>query len=131
MRFYNNKELNNYFKRQNIKFFFNYRRDKRRASKKHLEVCTDINQLRINDICGGDDTHPKLRKYMWDKGKFFIFRIPEVNHDVFFIINEQLEIFVFFKESDNFYNVLPIGEFIDKYWDRFSKEKGLPLFFPH
>jgi len=65
-----------------------------------------------------------LRNYIWDKGNLFIFQLRE--YDTYFIINEQLEIFVFFNESDEGYRykVLPIKEFIDKYWDRFSKEIG-------
>jgi hypothetical protein len=66
----------------------------------------------------------ELLNYIWDKGNLFIFRMEEKHYDTYFIINEQLEIFVFFKESDEQYKVLPIKEFIDKYWDRFFKEKG-------
>ena len=70
----------------------------------------------------------ELLKYIWDKGNLFIFQLAEKHYDTYFIINEQLEIFVFFNETGEFsnykYNVLPIKEFIDRYWDRFSKEQG-------
>ncbi|MCL1968351.1 MAG: hypothetical protein FWF65_02115 [Bacteroidetes bacterium] len=124
MRFFNNQEKSDYFKRQHIKMFLNYRRDKRRASKKPPEVCTDINRIRLSDIWGGSDTHLKLREYVWDKGNFFIFRVPDKKLDVFFIINEQLEIFVFFNNPYEYEHeqILPIKEFIDKYWDCFSNE---------
>ena len=126
MRFFNRQEMSSYFKRQNIKLFFNYRRDKRRTSKKAPEVCYNINKLRITDSWGSD-THQELRKYMWNKGNFFIFTMPEKKLDVCFIINEQLEVFVFFKEPYKYetYNVLPIREFINKHWERFAKEDGV------
>ncbi len=59
---------------------------------------------------------------MWDKGNFFIFRLYEKKHDVFFIINEQLEIFVFYGSY-----VFPIKEFMDKNWEQFSKAEGMWL----
>jgi len=77
----------------------------------------------------------ELMKYVWDKESLFVFRMMVKKTDTFFIINEQLEFFVFFQEHDGDYNflkpdghyvVLPIKEFIDKYWDRFSKEFSIP-----
>jgi hypothetical protein len=131
MRFFNIQETSKYIKHQDVKRFLNYRRDKRRISKKPNEEFSDINRqinwLRINDRWGGSATHQELRKYMWDKGNFFIFKVPEIKNNVLFIINEQLEIFVFFNEANEYdnYKVLPIKEFIDKHWDCFShKESG-------
>jgi hypothetical protein len=69
----------------------------------------------------------EFRNYIWNKGNLFIFQLEKKRYDTFFIINEQLEIFVFFQESDGHYNVLPIKEFIDKHWERFSKEYWAPL----
>jgi len=67
---------------------------------------------------------PKLLNYIWDKGNLFIFQIKHSYYDTYFLINKQLEIFVFFCESDGCYNVLPIKEFIDNHWKRFSEEEG-------
>jgi len=68
-----------------------------------------------------NNTFVNLVNYIWDKGKLFIFQLAGIGIDTYFIINEQLEISVFFEESDEQYNVLPIKEFVEKHWDRFSK----------
>jgi len=67
----------------------------------------------------------EFMKYIWDKGNLFVFQESNSPSNTCYIINKQLEIYVFFEESDGQYNVLPIKEFVEKYWDRFSKKKGV------
>jgi hypothetical protein len=66
-----------------------------------------------------------------------VYILGDIN--TFFIVNGQLEVFVLFNELDGLckmfpkdepdehYKVLPIKEFIDKYWERFSKKNGSRL----
>jgi len=65
-----------------------------------------------------------LLNYIWDKGNLFIFQLEKTRYDTYFIINEQLDIFVFFKDPNGYYTVLTIKEFVGKYWERFSQEEG-------
>ena len=77
-------------------------------------------------------------KRLWNKKNLFIFDGTPILGDcnTYFIVNEQLEIFVLFNEfdvpckmsrsnePDGHFKVLPIKEFIDKHWDRFLKRNG-------
>jgi len=89
----------------------------KKLSTKYPEEFREIRKNYSNNFFG---SFLELKNYMWDKGNFFIFRLYEKKYDFFFIINEQLEIFVFFSE----HYVLPIEDFIDKHWERFSKGNG-------
>ena len=66
----------------------------------------------------------ELIRHVWDREYLFIFRMSNKPGDTYFIVNEQFEVYVFFNDYDSYYNMLPINEFIDKYWERFSREKG-------
>jgi hypothetical protein len=122
MRFYNSKEISKIEKRKYIRGLLRGRK----ANLKSREELYNINRLRINSFYGSSPPN-EIRKYMWYKGNFFIFRMPDVKINVFFIINEQLKIFVFFNEpdKDETYNILPLKEFIDKHWDCFSNENEI------
>lgn len=62
-------------------------------------------------------------KHFWGKKNLLVFFGFDVLGDVdsFYFVNEQSEVFVFFNDDDNSYKTLPVKEFIDKFWDRFSK----------
>lgn len=78
-------------------------------------------------------------KHFWNQKNLFIFSGTPILIDpnTYFIVNEQSEIFVLFNEidgpcewyrsdyPDGHYKVLPIKEFIDKYWDRFPRKMGV------
>jgi len=64
----------------------------------------------------------EFMNYIWDKGNLFIFQESNSPLNTCYIINKQLEISVFFEESDGQYIVLPIKEFVEEHWDRFSKK---------
>jgi len=80
--------------------------------------------------------YDELVKHFWNKKNLFIFSGVQILGDIntYFIVNKQLEVFVLFKETDGpckmfpidepdrDFKVLPIKEFIDKHWDRFSKK---------
>ena len=82
--------------------------------------------------------YDEVVKLLWNKKNLFIFDGTPILGDcnTYFIVNEQLEIFVLFNEfdvpckmsrsnePDGHFNVLPIKEFIDQYWDRFLKRNG-------
>jgi hypothetical protein len=111
------------------KRFFNRRKSKeydkydiilwKKLCAKSREECEEISIYNTTSSFG---FYHEWRKYMWDKGNFFIFRVPEKKHNVYFIINEQLEIFVFYGSYE-----FPIKEFMDKHWEQFSKEEGMWL----
>ena len=82
--------------------------------------------------------YDELVKHFWNKKNLFIFSGTPILGDcnTYFIVDEQLEVFVLFNELDGVckmfpkdkpdenFKVLPIHEFIDKYWNRFSKKNG-------
>jgi len=77
-----------------------------------------------------DTSHfAELLKYVWGKEDVFIFRINEYVHPFYpyFIVNEQLEINVFYKTNSNNYEIVPIKEFIDNHWDIFSENRNIKL----
>jgi len=91
-------------------------------NKSYEEYCEIRNNYTITSISKA--RYNALKNYIWDKGNLFIFELEMKGYgylqiDTLFIVNDQLEIFVFLKESDEYYVVLPIKEFIEKYWDRF------------
>jgi len=113
------------FKKFDKKYYEKILKERFYQNKSYEEYC-EIRKSTTSTIKARSDA---LRNYIWDKGKLFIFQLEENQYDNYFIINEQLEIFVFFNESDEGYSykVLPIKEFMDKYWDRFSKKNGSRL----
>jgi hypothetical protein len=106
-----------YYEKQLKKMFY--------ENKSYEEYCEIRNNYTITNILKARSD--ALRNYIWDKGNIFIFQLEKKRDDIYFIINEQLDIFVFFKEFDTQYDVLPVREFIDKHWDWFSKEEGIWL----
>ena len=57
-----------------------------------------------------------LVKYIWDKKNLLVFKIMLMeNNCTYFIINEQLEIAVFYEDKRNGnYYVVPVSEYLDK-----------------
>jgi hypothetical protein len=45
----------------------------------------------------------------------------------YFIVNEQLEINVFYQKNDNNYEIVPIKEFLDRNWDELNRRRGSKL----
>jgi len=67
-----------------------------------------------------------LANLIWDMKNPFVFRMLEKQTgEFYFIVNEQLEINVFYYDKDDkVYKFIAMQEFIDNYWWRFSNEQN-------